>query len=155
MATSIIAGIVLIVAAVAIYFIVFRRANPPLRGTEVTIGNTVFQVEVASTTVEEARGLSFRASLAENSGMLFLFSTPGVQTFWMKDMNFPLDMIWIGSGKVLGFAQNAVPQPGVPLWSLAIYDSPDGTNQVLEVNAGTVAKDNIQIGDPVQVGPIN
>jgi uncharacterized membrane protein (UPF0127 family) len=80
----------------------------------------------------------------------------------MKDMNFPLDMIWIGSAAgsgaqrqgevVLGFAQNAAPQPGVPLWSLTIYNSPDGTNNVLEVNAGTVAKDGIKVGDTVQIG---
>ena len=66
--------------------------------------------------------------------------------------------VWIGPGadgqgeQVLGFAQNAVPQPGVPLWSLTIYNSPDGTDKVLEVNAGTVAKDGIKVGDAVQLG---
>ena len=46
---------------------------------------------------------------------------------------------------MLGFAENAQPQPGAPLWSFTIYNSPDGTDKVLEVNAGTVAKDGIKI----------
>jgi uncharacterized membrane protein (UPF0127 family) len=141
-----------ILAMVASYFFLFRRANPPLTENQLKVGNTVFTVELATSTIAQARGLSFRASLSEGHGMLFIFNQPAVQNFWMKDMNFSLDMIWIGGGKVLGFAQNAAPQPGTPLWSLTIYNSPDGTDEVLEVNAGTVAQDNIQIGDPVTIG---
>lgn len=140
---------VIVVALVAVYFGVFHKANPPLTKNEVRIGNAVFEVEIAATMAQQARGLSFRPSLGSNDGMLFLFNRPAVQSFWMKDMQFPIDMIWIGGGKVLGFAENAEPQPGVPLWSLRIYNSPDGTDKVLEVNAGTVAKDNIATGDPV------
>ena len=85
--------------------------------------------------------------------MLFVFSSPGIQNFWMKDMNFPIDIIWISGGKVAGFAQDAEPQPGVPLWRLTIYTSPNNVDQVLEVPAGTVAKDGITIGAPVVIGP--
>lgn len=149
--------IVIAAAAIVAYFAIFNRANPPLTKDEVRIDNATFDVEVASTTAEKSRGLSYRASLAENAGMLFLFNTPAIQNFWMKDMNFPLDMIWIGPGvggeEVLGFAQNAEPQPGTPLWGLTIYNSLDGTDKVLEVNAGTVARDNIKVGDAVQIGP--
>ena len=157
-------GIVIVGAAAVIsHFFVFGKANPPLVKNEVRINGAIFEVEIASTTMEKARGLSFRASLGAGEGMLFLFDTPSIQSFWMKDMNFPIDMIWIGAGKngdgksgyeVLGFAQNAVPQLGVPLWNLTIYNSPDGTDKVLEVNAGTVAKDNIKVGDAVQIGPL-
>lgn len=164
MATFALLGLgIVIVGAAASYLFLFRRPNPPLAPDTVRIGNAAFSVELATTTVEQARGLSYRASLGENDGMLFVFSRPGIQNFWMKDMNFPLDMIWIGraaeapaapgtGGAVLGFAQNAEPQPGAALWNLKVYSSPDGTDKVLEVNAGTVAKDNIHIGDPVQIG---
>ena len=67
----------------------------------------------------------------------------------MKDMNFPIDIIWIAGSKVAGFAENAAPQPGARLWELSIYTSPDGVDKVLEVNAGVVAKDNIKVGDTV------
>lgn len=158
MAIYAVAGFTLIVVGVVLlYVFLFRRPNPPLPTNVVRIGSAVFNVELATSSLAQARGLSYRESLAENAGMLFIFPTPGVKTFWMKDMNFSIDMIWIGPGsgggdQVLGFAENAAPQPGAPLWQLTIYPSPDGTDKVLEVNAGTVAKDNIHIGDAVQVG---
>jgi uncharacterized membrane protein (UPF0127 family) len=148
---TVIAIVVVICAVLGVWHFVFSRPNPPLHTTRMTIGSTVFSVEVASTTIEQTRGLSGRAQLGQNEGMLFLFNSPSVQNFWMKDMNFAIDMIWIGGGKVLGFAENAVPQPGVPLWGLKIYSSPTGVDTVLEVNAGTVAKDGIRIGDPVVI----
>lgn len=83
-------GIVLVAAAIiASYIFLFQRPNPALASDQVRINSAVFKVEIASTTVEEARGLSFRPSLGADQGMLFLFSTPSVQSFWMKDMNFP------------------------------------------------------------------
>jgi len=128
----------------------------------VGIENATFDVEVASTMIQQANGLSYRASLAPNDGMLFLFSSSSVQNFWMKDMNFALDMIWIGpaasgtGSQVVGFAQDVpAPAPGTALWSLTIYSSPGNTNKVLEVNAGTVAKYNIKVGDPVEIGQIH
>ena len=150
----IIAVIVVLIAVFGIWHFVLSRPNPPLPTNKVTIGNTIFSVEVASTTIEQTRGLSGRVSLGKDEGMLFFFNSPGVQSFWMKDMNFPIDIIWIGGGKVLGFAEDAVPQPGVPLWSLKIYPSPDGVDTVLEVNAGTVANNGIKIGDSVSVSVI-
>lgn len=159
MALFVILGGVVIAAGVVAYAYVFlfRQPNPPLAPGTVRIGNATFNVELATSSIAQARGLSYRTSLAENAGMFFIFAYPGIQNFWMKDMNFPIDIIWIGPGatgaeQVLGFAQGAAPQPGVPLWSLAIYTSPEGTDKVLEVNAGTVVKDDIHIGDAVQIG---
>ncbi len=157
-------GIILIgLGAAASYLFLFRHANPPLPKNAVKIGNALFNVELATSTLAQARGLSYRESLGADQGMLFIFSGPSTRHFWMKDMNFPIDIIWIGSrgdgtggnnnsGKVLGFAENAVPQPGAALWSLTIYHSPDGTDKVLEVNAGIVAKYGIKVGDAVQIG---
>lgn len=130
-------------------------ANPPLTADQLSIDSAVFNVEVASTGVEQARGLSYRSALGDGDGMLFLFGTGSVQTFWMKDMNFPLDMIWISGDTVDGFAQDVpAPAPGTQLWQLPLYASPDNTDKVLEVNAGTVAKYNIKVGDSVIIGPI-
>jgi uncharacterized membrane protein (UPF0127 family) len=129
-----------------------KTPNPPLKTGEISIGSNVFSVELATTTMEQARGLSFRTSLAEGTGMLFTFSS-GVQNFWMKDMNFPIDMIWISGNKVAGFVKDAEPEPGVPLWKLTIYTSPNNVDKVLEVNAGTVAHDDIQVGNVVTIGP--
>ncbi len=52
--------------------------------------------------------------------MLFIFGTGATQTFWMKDMNFALDMIWISGNTVAGFSQNVpAPGPGTQLWESA------------------------------------
>jgi uncharacterized membrane protein (UPF0127 family) len=164
------------------WHLVFGRPNPPLPQQQLTIQNmpstsattttgsmdasstapqtdqlsidgATFNVEIASTMIAQARGLSYRTSLGANDGMLFLFSTGSVQTFWMKDMNFPLDMIWISGTTVVGFAQNAPAEPGVAIPS-QIFSSPGNTDKVLEVNAGTVAKYNIKVGDTVVIGPM-
>jgi uncharacterized membrane protein (UPF0127 family) len=124
---------------------------------QLRIDGATWHIEFATTTVEQARGLSYRASLGTNDGMLFIFNNPSVQNFWMIGMNFPLDMIWIGDdgsggSKVLGFAQNVpAPASGTATWNLPIYSSPDGVNKVLEVNAGSVAKYNIKVGDEVVI----
>ena len=130
--------------------------NPPLASEPLSIDSATFNVEVASTALEKTRGLSFRPSLAANDGMLFIFGGSGsIQTFWMKDMNFPLDMIWISGNTVVGFAQNVpAPAAGTQLWQLPIYSSPNNTDKVLEVNAGTVAKFNIKVGDVVTIGSV-
>ncbi len=152
--TSLLLGLGMIVAALALaawYMFVIHRANPPLRRDQLRVGDATFDVELATTMVEQARGLSFRSGMEEGKGMLFLFGSSTIQNFWMKDMNFPLDIIWIASDTVTGFVENAEAEPGVA-FPTKIYSSPDGVNKVLEVNAGTVRKDNIKVGDPVRMG---
>ncbi len=129
--------------------------NPPLGAESFAVDGAKFNVEVASSALEQTRGLSFRPSLGASDGMLFIFGTGTVQTFWMKDMNFPLDMIWISGNAVVGFAQNApAPTSGTQLWQLPIFASPQNTDKVLEVNAGTVAKYHIKVGDTVTIGAV-
>jgi hypothetical protein len=130
-----------------------HASNPALPTQKLSIDGNTWTVEMATTTIQQALGLSGRESLGANDGMLFVFGGPGVQNFWMKDMNFSLDMIWISGNTVAGFAQDAAPQPGAPLWKLKIYTSPYNVDKVLEVVAGTVAKYNIKVGDVVTISP--
>ena len=153
--TSLIIGIVLIAAALGggawWYFSTFTRAcNPPLPRQTIMVDTTTFDVEMATTMAEQACGLSGRTGLGDHQGMLFVFGSGSTQTFWMKDMTFALDMIWISGNKVVGVTEN-VPPPasGTQLWQLKLYSSPPGVDKVLEVNAGTVAKDGMRVGDAV------
>jgi hypothetical protein len=59
------------------------------------INNTVFRVDIANTLELRELGLSGRESLAAGTGMLFIFNAPGQWGFWMKGMNFPIDIIWL------------------------------------------------------------
>jgi len=127
--------------------------NPPLPTEPFAVDGATFTVELATTTLNQSRGLSYRPSLAANAGMLFIFGSGSVQTFWMQGMNFPLDMIWISGTTVVGVSQNVpAPAPGTQPWELPVYSSPPNTDKVLEVNAGTAAKYNIKTGDTVTIG---
>ncbi len=116
----------------------------------VTINNHVFAVEVAENDVTRAQGLSGRATLGEGKGMYFVFPTATVQSFWMKEMHFPLDMIWINDNQVVGVTAD-IPPPaaGTKLQDLKHYTSTQPANAVLELDVGSAAASHIQAGDKV------
>ncbi len=68
------------------------------------------RVEIADTEAERVKGLSGRVSFAERDGMLFVFPEAGYHTTWMKDMYFPIDIIWIDENlEVIGIDKNITP----------------------------------------------
>jgi len=109
------------------------------------IGSTSLQVEVVESKQSISKGLSGRKSLEEGTGMLFSFSESGIYGFWMREMYFPIDIIWIGeSFEVLG-TENWVSPETFP----EIFYSPEKTKYVLEVNAGFAEKNGIDTRDMV------
>jgi len=107
--------------------------------TSIKISSTSLQVEVADTEAKRSLGLSGRAMMDENTGMWFKFEIPGIYPFWMKDMKFPLDFIWIRGGKIVEIDKNI----GIP----AVIIPKGKVDQVIEVNAGWVDKYDIKEGD--------
>ena len=81
-------------------FIVFQIDKSPTPAAKVSIDNRTFSVEVATSSAQQQQGLSGRNSLATDKGMLFIFKTPNKYAFWMKDMKFPLDMVFIKDNKI-------------------------------------------------------
>jgi len=77
----------------------------------VHIAGQDIKVDLALTEAQREQGLSGRQSLNENEGMLFVFDSPGNYPFWMKDMNFPIDIIWLSEdGSVIYIKKNALPE---------------------------------------------
>jgi len=110
-----------------------RAECPPERATEVNIGAQRFAVEVAASSVERARGLSGRAGLDAGSGMLFVMPTTDLHGFWMPDMHFAIDIVWIAPDqRVLGH------QTITPCGDAACptHHPPKPVRYVLEVAAG-------------------
>lgn len=106
-------------------------------------------VEIVDTPALRTRGLSGRADLPDGQGMLFLFETAGVQAFWMKDMRFEIDIVWIRDGKVVGVAPKLpLPKRGV---ALPQYKSPSPCDVVLELRAGAAQRMGLQVGDSVRI----
>ena len=90
------------------------------------------------------QGLSGRDGLGVNEGMLFAFDEPGTHGFWMKDMKFPIDIIWISNSEVIYVLSNLNPD-SYP----TIFSPPEPVSQVLEVKAGTILRLNVVEGDKV------
>lgn len=121
-----------------------------LKSRLVTIGSQTYVAEVAESAEEQAQGLSGRTNLSEAAGMLFPFSPPRTVSFWMKDMLFAIDIVWIAEGKVVGVVTNA-PQPesGVAPQDLPTYEPPQPVDYVLELIAGQSQFFNV--GDTVTI----
>ena len=85
----------------------------------------------------------FRETLPENQGMLFVFESEGKYGFWMRNMNFPIDIIWIDkNNKVVDIAKNAEPC----YLTCVSYKPKDNAKFVLEVRANLTDLLNIEEG---------
>lgn len=115
------------------------------------IGDHQIQFELADNAAEQAVGLSTKTGLESNQGMLFAFTEPNIPSFWMKNMQFPIDIIWIHQDRVVGVVSNVQPQPGVPDSELTTYFPETPVNFVLEVQAGWAEQNGLQIGQNVEV----
>lgn len=113
---------------------------------EVTIDDgTKVLVVVADTDVKRQQGLSGLESLKKNSGMLFVFDKPGKYGFWMKDMNFPIDIIWIDANHTIVHIERNVSPDTFP----QLFASSKNALYVLEVAAGFADTHNMEIADQV------
>lgn len=140
--------IVLILSIFGLFLTACSYQSKSLNLKTITINHHQLKVEVADSLTKQTQGLSNRPYLSEEQGMLFIFNRHFKPVFWMKDMRFPLDIIWISDGIIVDITSNIpAPQSGQPLKQ---YFPSQPVNYVLEVNAGWSAKNNIKIGDRVE-----
>lgn len=138
-----------IIGAVVIAAAVLSWRQRALKHAVVTLGQTRVQVDVADSIFTRERGLSGRPSLAADQGMLFIFDAPARYSFWMKEMHFPLDMIWIRDGHIVDITTDVPPpQPGQTV--LPTYFPVEPADRVLEVNAGFAQAHGLRTG--IEVG---
>jgi uncharacterized membrane protein (UPF0127 family) len=104
-----------------------------------------FVIEIARTPEQSQQGLMFRAKMAPDAGMLFLYDPPQNTSMWMFQTLIPLDMLFIGAdGRVVNIHERAVPG------STATISSAGPVRAVLELNGGTVARLKLKPGDRVR-----
>lgn len=112
----------------------------------VHIGGRNVQVTVVDTPASRERGLSGRSGLASDEGMLFVFPSDGKYGFWMKDMRFPIDIVWLsGRGEVLDMRTSVSPA-SYP----AVFEPKAPARFVLELPAGFTDAYTVRIGDEVK-----
>ena len=149
----IIFGVILVIFAGVVFFQFStkpgRNSASKVSGPSVTVNKHTFKIELAKTPKEQQLGLSGRDSLPEDQGMLFIFEKSDFYNFWMKEMRFPLDIIFIKDDKVVSIAKNAQP-PKNDSENPAILKPEGMINKVLEINAGLSDQDKIKKGDTIK-----
>jgi uncharacterized membrane protein (UPF0127 family) len=117
---------------------------------QIRVGTVDMFVEVAETQQEKAKGLSARNNLPQNQGLLFLFDAPAPYQFWMKDMKFPIDILWIGPDqKIVDITEHADPA------SYPKTFSPQTPAQyVLETNVFFAKTYGLRVGDSVDISKV-
>ncbi|MDO8470701.1 MAG: DUF192 domain-containing protein [bacterium] len=102
-------------------------------------------VEIADTPAKQGQGLSERVSMKEGEGMLFVFQHPHIPSFWMKDMHFPLDIIWIDESRAIVGIERNVPTSSFP----QTFSPTQPVLYVLELNASWADRYGVVVGDRI------
>ena len=117
--------------------------------TIVTVNNFTLTTDLAITEDQKTKGLSIKNHLQENQGMLFIYNYPAPHPFWMKDMKFPIDIIWLDRNGTVTHIETKL-QPCIPKNICHTY-TPKSSNSlyVLETVAGFSQKHNVKVGTSV------
>lgn len=120
---------------------------------QVTIDGHTFKVEVAKTDQDKQVGLTKYNSLDQDSGMYFPFGQEGVYPFWMKNMKFPIDIVFIDKGKIIYIEKNA-PAANDSTNPIPTYAPQQPSDSVLEIYSGLSDKYGFKTGDSVTTSGI-
>lgn len=113
----------------------------------IVVAEELLTVEVVDTDEKRTLGLSGRLDLPLDTGMLFIFQENGIHNFWMKDMNFDIDIVWFNQyGEVIYFVENATPKSYPKLLGPA-----QSSMFILEVPAGYIKSKGLKLGDKIDL----
>lgn len=114
-----------------------------LRRVKVRLGNVTINAEVAEEESDMELGLGKRDSISDDGGMLFAFGVPDFWGIWMKDMKFPIDIIWLDENlKVVHIEKDVKPETYPEVFSPS-----EKAMYVLETNSGFSEKNKITVGE--------
>lgn len=142
---QIVYGLGFVIAALLVFLITNESSynDDYLSQGKIVFDNREFVVEIADTPKLQALGLSDRETLSRNTGMLFVFSEPDRHAFWMKDMNFSIDIVWFDDEFVVVDIEENLSPESYP----EIFRSRVSARFALEVNAGQISLGGITIGE--------
>lgn len=142
--------------AIIIFIAMGLRLSDFLNERTVTIKIAGIGYEFVVPTSEKMRirGLSYRDSMGPYEGMYFIFDRVGINRMVMREMRFPLDMVWLNGSTITDLAENLAPEPGRPEKELTIYSNKTPGTGVMELPAGFIKKYGLKVGDKVEIGSI-
>lgn len=105
-----------------------------------------YHVSIMRTEAERERGLSGTDKLSEGNAMLFVFPQNDKWPMWMKDMNYPIDIVWVNEASQVVYTVSSIQPSSYPDYKPT---PPAPARYVIELPAGSVEKTHIQVGNPV------
>lgn len=137
----------IVVLAVAAYIVCVPKTTDGYKHQTIAINDKTFDALVADTVALQEKGLGDRAYLPANEAMVFVFDKPDFYGFWMKDMEFSIDMIWLDAlGKVVWTEKNVSPDT----YPKSFFPKMSAS-YVVETNAGVVDSLDVVPGDVVEL----
>lgn len=138
---------VLILATILFGFYLYKQTRVKSGWEQIRVGETMVKVMVRDTMEGRRQGLSGFEKLEDNEGMLFVFPLSAKHSFWMKEMKFNLDFVWIKDDKVVEITEGVLASGG----KKTMVKPSVLVNKVLEVNSGFIKKNKIKVGDEVDL----
>jgi len=146
---------VLLVVVIILAFAKFQGLpffpSTPTAEASAQINSQECDLDIEDTDEERMKGLSDRDNLNEDAGMLFVFEKKDRYSFWMKNVKFPLDIIFIDDNKIVDMYKNVPAQADKDTASLPLYTSKAPANYVLEIKGGLADEYEFKIGDTVEI----
>lgn len=133
--------ILVLTVSVSVGYYLYEQPWP----VRIMFARVALTVDLATTPQEQQMGLSGRASMSADRGMLFVFNQEGQWSFWMHEMNFPLDIIWFNANRQVVFIEQDL-SPCTPQ-ACPVFTPPVNAMYVLEVNAGFVKANGVSVGE--------
>ncbi len=143
--------LILLVLGAGVLFVMKKNVDIPSPTPSHNTNNVIvlagqsIAVDLASTPQAQTKGLSGRSSLPEGTGMLFWFTRDDFYPFWMPDMHFSIDILWIDSNWTVVHIEEGVSPETYP----ATFASPTPARYVLELPAGYTSKIGAKTGDKI------
>ena len=120
------------------------------RNLTVTVNGYNISAFVADTDDKRSKGLSGVENMTESQGMLFIFNYPSKQGFWMKEMMFPLDIIWLDSNSSVIHVEKGL-QPCASVLFCPVYSPLKDAKYVLETISGFTDLHSVNEGDKIKI----
>lgn len=142
----------IVLGAMVICLIFLFIRNRMWSETIIRVNNTDLQILVADTLAKQHEGWSNKPDMLGKDGMLFIFGYNTPHAMVMRDMQFPIDIVWVSdSGTITDMVIGAKPEPGVAEADLIVYQSRLPSAAVLELKAGLISQLGLSIGDTVVI----
>ena len=135
-----------VIIAVVVMLFVFNTKSK----SYIVINDKSFKIDVAITNSQKSKGLAKYEKIPNDFGMLFLMGKSDYYTFWMKDMKFAIDIIYIDDNKIVDIFEN-VEKPNSKSETPRSVKSRFVSNKIFEINSGLSKKYGFKKGDSVKI----